>query len=185
MFLFIVITTNDQIFNFFEKPADLVNFFNQCWFQSPRWMPNDNGYQSSTLFLYYFIRFSKNEPLYWNLQQKVAKWKDHCDTFPLSIGILYLFLLWTLESRFILRCWENGTSWEIATEVFPDYPARQYQPWGGNRVDKTPFKLNDLVEVFVLFSGGCLLAMFCFIIELIFFISHTSVNWMTWNSWQN
>jgi len=69
----------------------------------------------------------------------------------------------------MVRVWENGFIGYLRQKSFPPIP-RQCQPWGGNRVGDTPFKLNDLVGVFVIFMGGCLLALTIFITEWILFL---------------
>jgi len=73
----------------------------------------------------------------------------------------------------MIRARESGVIDYFRQKMFPHIP-RQCQPLGGKRVGNTPFKLNDFVGVFVLFCGGCLLAIFAFIVELIvFFLKFT------------
>ena len=65
----------------------------------------------------------------------------------------------------MLPSWENGYIEYMRQRAFPPIP-RRCQPWGEKRVlGKAPFKLNDLVGVFALFIGGCIIVILGFITE--------------------
>jgi len=71
----------------------------------------------------------------------------------------------------MLPSWENGYIEYMRQRAFPPIP-RRCQPWDEKRVlGKAPFKLNDLVGVFALFIGGCLIAILGFIVELTVFLT--------------
>jgi len=116
---------------------------------------------TATKALSYFFTFSfafqKNSPYTATYNKKYAK-ECYCiyDRYGTPFD--------SIVSRFMLRAWENGFIERLRQKSFPPIP-RQCQPWGGKRLGDTPFKLNDFVGVFVLFSGGCLLAIFVFFTE--------------------